>query len=389
MAIVQRLNKVGVEFCDEQSDKMMESMRRHSLEFFKRYHSSCLEEINIFLDHEIWVPINSFNDVTQLQEYKSVKRAFQRYAKLGDFGQNGEIITDTPITQVENLKSDSSVHSQDESSIFGSCGYFLRFTEKSSPFDGGFDTSMLEEDILAGIADESSCYFSEDSSDTNDNYDENYGSPAIQNQSNIIVSNSSLTVLRCIGRYLHFCKLFHSISPNIVLAMTELIDFYVFAVHHMFSKDLPVAGDNLYSAILRNNLNRIGGNLTNKVKKWPPSTEMIEHELVEAEQMYGLSKRIIAVESCVCLVDQFEMMQGYIEHLIPTTAVEEKAKLINFKVDMKKCVIDLRKPIYMCVTSRVLDVQTILVSMSKVKWDRSDITVEHSSYVNVINRVSR
>jgi hypothetical protein len=174
LAIVQRLNKVGMEFCDEQSDKMIESMRKHSLEFFKRYHGNCLEEINIFLDHETWIQINSFNDVTQLQEYKSVKRAFQRYAKSGDYGQKIEAET----ASTDNLKSDSSFHSQDESSIFGLCGYFLRYTEKSSPFDGGFDTSMLEEDILAGIADESSCYFSEDSSDNNDNYDDNYSPPA-------------------------------------------------------------------------------------------------------------------------------------------------------------------------------------------------------------------
>lgn len=59
-----------------------------------------------------------------------------------------------------------SVHSQEGgSSIYGSCGYFLRFSEKSSPFDGGLDAAMLEEDILSGIVDEASCYFSEESDD--------------------------------------------------------------------------------------------------------------------------------------------------------------------------------------------------------------------------------
>lgn len=60
-----------------------------------------------------------------------------------------------------------SVNSQDGgcSSIYGSYGYFLRFSEKSSPFDGGLDAAMLEEDILSGIVDEASCYFSEESDD--------------------------------------------------------------------------------------------------------------------------------------------------------------------------------------------------------------------------------
>lgn len=60
-----------------------------------------------------------------------------------------------------------SVNSQDGgcSSIYGSYGYFLRFSEKSSPFDGGLDAAMFEEDILSGIVDEASCYFSEESDD--------------------------------------------------------------------------------------------------------------------------------------------------------------------------------------------------------------------------------
>lgn len=144
--------------------------------------------------------------------------------------------------------STSSVHSQDGSSIYGSCGYFYRFSEKSSPFDGGFDEAMFEEDILAGIADESSCYFSEESEE--ERYDPAniankivvsvQQSPAIvtKDSDSIIVSNSSLNVLRCIGRYLQMCKLLHSISPEIIESMAELIDFYTFAVHDIFGNDL-------------------------------------------------------------------------------------------------------------------------------------------------------
>lgn len=119
---------------------------------------------------------------------------------------------------------------------------------------------MLEEDILAGIADESSCYFSEESEE-----EQAYGRASnnitfalninqigqtIQNDLNIIgqlnndsnpqviVNNSSLNVLRCIGRYLQMCKLLHSISPYIVSSMTELIDFYTYVVHDVFGRDM-------------------------------------------------------------------------------------------------------------------------------------------------------
>lgn len=67
LSIVQRLKKVGIEFCGEQSANLMESMRLQSMSFFKRYHASSLEEICLFLDNEAWVPVASFSSIVQLQ----------------------------------------------------------------------------------------------------------------------------------------------------------------------------------------------------------------------------------------------------------------------------------------------------------------------------------
>lgn len=138
-----------------------------------------------------------------------------------------------------------SLHSQDggcSSSMYDSCGYFYRFAEKSSPFDGGFDETMLEEDILAGIAYESSCYFSEESEEERcaDRIEVIVSGDSRHTElsGQVVVSNSSLNVLRCIGRYLQMCRLLHSIAPNIVASMTELIDFYTYVVHEVFGNDL-------------------------------------------------------------------------------------------------------------------------------------------------------
>lgn len=265
LSIVQRLRKVGKEFSNESSNNLMECMRAQSLQFFQRYHTSCLEEVCLFLDNEAWMPVNSFSNLVQLQEFNSVKSSLQRYLLLnGTKELNSNIIrTSTPVAvhrssplkhattrkrSLENIldanvEETSSLHSQEDgnSSVYGSCGYFLRFSEKSSPFDGGFDESMLEEDILAGIADESSCYFSEESEEerTIENLPVNILDRSVCKETfNIIVNNSSLNVLRCIGRYLQMCRLLHSIAPQIVTSMTELIEFYMYAVHEFFGSDL-------------------------------------------------------------------------------------------------------------------------------------------------------
>lgn len=269
LSIVQRLCKVGMEFCSEPSTILMDSMKSQSTQFFQRYHLMCLDEIRLFLDNEAWMPVHSFSDLLQLQEFNSVKSSLQRFQRKRHRASivaatNTHEVSDAIAAQrmspskrvpIERKKSYEnnlnaglddtlSTHSQEDcsSSVYGSCGYFLRFSEKSSPFDGGFDEAMLEEDILAGIADESSCYFSEESEEeqtqeaTATTANGTDGAGLLK--SNVMVNNSSLNVLRCIGRYLQMCKLLHSISPEIVKSMTELVDFYIYVVHEYFARDM-------------------------------------------------------------------------------------------------------------------------------------------------------
>uniref|UniRef100_A0A182IUR2 Syndetin C-terminal domain-containing protein n=1 Tax=Anopheles atroparvus TaxID=41427 RepID=A0A182IUR2_ANOAO len=445
LAIVQRLKKVGFEFCESHSEKLLGAMQQQSMVFFKRYHIACLEEISLFFDHEVWVPISSFYDVTQLQEYRNFRHALVRdvtnrsIVMMGvrrsppAVTRGGDSAAEKALCGVDLIPdSASSMHSQDESSLYGSCGYFLRFTEKSSPFDGGFDSTMLEEDILAGIADESSYYYSEDSSDNNEQIS---NSPAPVAHSNhegsievtlasanlhestvasdtnagasssstppIIVVNTSLTVLRCIGRYLYFCKLLHRITPHIVRSMAELIDYYLYSVHDLFSADLTVPRENLYSVQLRTALQRINVELLPMLRRsWPHSDEMVRTDLLDPETLYGMHKRIVATESCVTLVAQFRQMENYLGWLLTTPAGDigplgdtspedsgwTQALLQEYLEQTAEYVTDLRKPIFMCSTARIIDLQSVLYMMAKVKWDINHVNVQHSAYVDTINR---
>ena len=147
--------------------------------------------------------------------------------------------------------------------------------------------------------------------------------------------------------------------------------------------------------------------------------------------MYGLSKRIVAVEGSLELLKQFQQLYQYIINLIKKSAAihsnenielstasvivnndsennitseslqtpppqsnemnnlaDCKRNLDLFLVNTYQYINDLRKPIYMCVTGRIIDIQNILLLMSKIKWDINHVTVQHSSYIDVVNRVS-
>lgn len=401
LSIVQRMKKVGNEFCDDNSHKMIESMKSQSVEFFKRYHVACLDEVNLFIEHEVWIQVQSFSSVLQLQEFRMVNRALKRHFLEKKTG-NGEsavlsINTNSPSKKSRDVIDDSSVNSQDESSIYGSCGYFVRFSEKSSPFENLFDQKMIEEDILSGIADETSCYYSEDSSD-NDNENVNPTSVDEKPQTSLSVpiNNTSLNILRVIGRYLNMCRLLYAISAHIIYSMTELIDFYIYAVYEIFAKDLSVPGEALHSPELNFNLKRIAETTIKKMRKWPPSMQMIEPDLKDSEQFFGLSKRINAVESCMTLINEFTFLHGYLDHLIEATKsgvdeiANERQSLKAYIEQTQKCVTDMRKPVFTCVTSRAIDITATIQAIGKVKWDVTHVMVlEHNSYIDIINRVSK
>lgn len=403
----------------------MDTIRIQSEEYFRRYHATCLDEIGLFLDNEAWVAIDSFSEVGQLQEFKSMRQALRRYQ-----GHNAPGKEDTRSVQslatlrVNNNNTvggaspqakvgpdnDSSAHSQDESSsIYAFCGYFLRFSEKSSPFDGGFDEAMLQEDILSGIADETSCYFSEESDEdgvtATEEKAKSSGDSGPAAISDIVANNTMLTVLRFIGKYLQMCRLLHVVAPQIVHSITELIDFYIFVVHELFAKDLvsipktgcvqlqsniyyplqPVSSENLYSVSLSSNIKRIFETIIPKLTHWPVSRAMVDADLNSADDMFGCQKRIVAVESAMGLLQQLDRLKAYIGSLMPAL---EKEPLERYCVETRHYVTDLRTPVYMCIAARFVDIQSILVAMSKVKWDLNHVTVQYSPYVDIVNRVN-
>ncbi|KAH8401503.1 hypothetical protein KR009_005924 [Drosophila setifemur] len=378
LSVVQRLKKVGLEFCGEQSEKLIETMQQQSEEFFRRYHISCVEEICLFLDNESWTSVDSFAHILQLPEFRSVRHTLRRHKS-----PTAALLASSNNSPISNNNCDElvSVHSQDGgSSIYGSYGYFLRFSEKSSPFDGGLDAAMLEEDILSGIVDEASCYFSEESDDEQ----KSLQSKEFDDASNqLLVNSTALNVLRCIGRYLQMCKLLHCISPKIVTCMLELIDFYVYAVHEIFGRDALVATENLYTPQLENRLRALEANVLPQIKLWPLNfSSLANNELANPDTLYGLSQRIVAVEAGRSMLQQFHILQYYLNHLLPVA----KRPLLTSYLEYSDYMLDLAKPVYTCVTSRVIDLSAILAQMAKVKWDVNHVIHQHSSYSDVLNR---
>ncbi|XP_049824964.1 syndetin isoform X2 [Aethina tumida] len=392
LRVVHRLIQVGEEFCGSKSEDLQESIRKQSVNYFKNYHSQRMDELKIFLENEMWeiCPVKPTFDVLQLQEFKSVRNSLRNY-KLNPLNSG---VYSTNSTEC------SSSHSQDGSSITGN--YFMRFAEHGTPFDMNLDETIIEEDILA--SDNNSGYFTDESDEENeelkrdyvDEYDENVAIKKREKHSNKspILTNTTLTVLRQMGKYIQMSRLLKSIAYQIITCMNQLFDYYLYSVHLFFASDLPVASNSLYSQELTITLKKISDNLImenveeneenleeqGKVYK-PVLSPMVD--LNSGEKLYGLAERIVAVESLVFLSKQYEFLQEYLEYLVPQT---NKIMLQQFFTQNISSARDTRIPIYMTVVARTFDLRQILVSMSKINWEVKDVMSQHNSYVDMILR---
>lgn len=241
LGVVHRLIQVGEEFCLSKSEDLQESIRKQSVNYFKSYHIQHLEELKIFLENETWevCPVKPIFTILQLQEFKSLRSILKNFKLRPPLG-NGYSTNSTDC---------SSTHSQDGSSITGHL-YFVRYAENGTPFDTGLDETIIEEDILAGENDGSG-YFSEESDDEPEelkqDFVDEYGDGSNggskkkkekQNHKALILTNTTLSVLRQIGKYLQMSRLLKPIAYQIISCMNQLFDFYLFGVHSFFAADL-------------------------------------------------------------------------------------------------------------------------------------------------------
>lgn len=99
--------------------------------------------------------------------------------------------------------------------------------------------------------------------------------------------------------------------------------------------------------------------------------------------MYGLQQRAVAVQSVCSLLAQFGQLRGYLNHLLP---VAYRQPLHDYLLRTDAYVGDLRAPVFMCVTARIVDLPAVLTAIGRLRWDINHVNVEHSAYVETINR---
>ncbi|XP_073714379.1 syndetin isoform X1 [Misgurnus anguillicaudatus] len=427
--VISRLMQVGEEFCGSKSEVLQESIKRQSVNYFKNYHRTRLEELRMFLENETWelCPVKSNFSIAQLHEFKFMGQCRSPSvspSRLPEF------------TKPEDLS------------------LFEQFLQGGNPFEMQIDNKEEEtEDVLASNGYESDelekgVYQDYDSdSDVPDELKQDYvdeqtGDVPVKsvsretlrsrkrsdynlNKANApILTNTTLNVIRLVGKYMQMMNILKPIAFDVIHCVSQLFDYYLYAVYTFFGRNdtnIPSAsvpsqgsqagvsrqttpaywyessGLGLISSRLRTTLSRIqeslidmetggesaGSHATPEERKEKvPSPHLSQLVVLTAsESLYGLAERVVATESLVFLAEQFELLQPHLDTMMPSA---KKPFLQQFYSQTVSTASELRKPIYWMVAAKAIDYEQMLLLMVGVKWDIKEIMSQHNVYVDVL-----
>uniref|UniRef100_A0A8C8C2P7 Syndetin n=1 Tax=Oncorhynchus tshawytscha TaxID=74940 RepID=A0A8C8C2P7_ONCTS len=424
--VISRLMQVGEEFCGSKSELLQESIKRQSVNYFKNYHRTRLEELRMFLENETWelCPVKSNFNIAQLHEFKFM-------------GQSRSPSV-SPSRQV--LSSQDQVLSSKDQEVLS---LFQHFSQEGNPFERHIDNKDEEtEDVLASNGYESDelekCVYQDYDSDSDvpdelkqDYVDEQTGDVPLKSASREtlrsrkksdyslnkgsnapILTNTTLNVIRLVGKYIQMMNILKPIAFDVIHCVSQLFDYYLYAVYTFFGRnDMPApglgvpgreagparpvapfcwyesSGPGLISSRLRTTLNRIQESLIqmnakSDRKEKVPSPHLSQLVVLTAsETLYGLAQRVVATESLVFLAEQFEFLQSHLDTMMPAA---KKPFLQQFYSQTVSTASELRKPIYWVVAAKALDYEQMLLLMAGVKWDIREIMSQHNVYVDVL-----
>ncbi|XP_074802019.1 syndetin isoform X3 [Natator depressus] len=421
--IISRLMQVGEEFCGSKSEVLQESIRKQSVNYFKNYHRTRLEELRMFLENETWelCPVKSSFSILQLHEFKFMEQS--RSPSVSPSKQPASAISAT-ITLFEHYCNGGNpfeiqVNSKDDETedVLASNGYESDEQEKSAYQEYDSDSDVPEElkrdyvDEQTGDAPVKSVSRETLRSRKRSDYNLNKVNAPI-------LTNTTLNVIRLVGKYMQMMNILKPIAFDVIHFMSQLFDYYLYAVYTFFgrndtpvqSSSLPTSSREQYSARqfestglglsssrLRTTLNRIQeslidlevsadttGTLTaaEERKEKVPSPHL-SHLVVltSGNTLYGLAERVVATESLVFLAEQFEFLQSHLDAVMPAA---KKPFLQQFYSQTVSTASELRKPIYWIVAAKAIDYEQMLLLMANVKWDVKEIMSQHNLYVDAL-----
>ncbi|KAL0961892.1 hypothetical protein UPYG_G00333020 [Umbra pygmaea] len=404
--IISRLMQVGEEFCGSKSELLQESIKHQSVNYFRNYHRTRLEELRMFLENETWelCPVKSNFNIAQLHEFKFMAQCRSPSvspSRQALSGQEGQSLFEQFSQEGNPFERHIENKDEDLEDVLASNGYESDELEKSVYQDYDSDSDVPDE-LKQDYVDEQTGDVPLKSVSRETLRSRKRSDLSLNKGVNApILTNTTLNVIRLVGKYLQMMNILKPISFDVIHCVSQLFDYYLYAVYTFFGRNdmYESSGLGLISSRLRTTLNRIqesliemeslgegssgthGGPAEDRKDKVPSPHLSQLVVLTASGTLYGLAQRVVATESLVFLAEQFEFLQSHLDTMMPAA---KKPFLQQFYSQTVSTASELRKPIYWIVSAKAIDYEQMLLMMAGVKWDIREIMSQHNIYVDVL-----
>eukprot|EP00124_Ichthyophonus_hoferi_P005077 Ihof_evm1s661 gene=Ihof_evmTU1s661 len=243
-------------------------------------------------------------------------------------------------------------------------------------------------------------------------------SPTVTNQNQDknppVLTTTTLNLLRYTGLYIQMMELLPDTTQDILAGLSQLVECYLTAVLSFFAFPLFASTSgpsepsnnyvpsrlNLVDAVpvsdkLRGLLMRLRGNINggwtrpmpsyagSTTATMPPPQMSPEVVLTRPGDFLGLTYRVVGTESLQFVSEALESIRPYLDLLVPTNCTGD---LHQFYTNTARVLPELCVYIYNTIATRLLNYETMLSEMTRVRWDPKDITTQHNPYVDVMVR---
>lgn len=373
--IINRLICIGENFSQSESAALQESIQVQTINYFKAYHKTTLDELKMFLENEAWemCPVKSSFKIFHLQEFCFMKtQLLSRAASNDDILSEKGFFEESEYTHETTPFHNIHTENEDSSAIERNNTYYDDFYED----DDEDEEDDVPDELKRDYVDENT------GEDVPRHLKRNQKKKEIFSDDTLIVTNTTLNVLRSFGKYMQMMNVLKPIAYDVVLCMSQLFEYYMYSVFTFFGLKFSQVEDaisRIEEGKLKSCLQRIHNTiLSNEV---PPPSLSCMVDLSDEESLYGFRHRIIGVESLSFLASQLRLIYRNLENLIPQNKTAFLSQFFGLTVDVAG---DVRIPVFQNVGEKAIKYDKILQMMTQVRWDPKDIMSQHNSYIDIL-----
>ncbi|CAG9540717.1 unnamed protein product [Cercopithifilaria johnstoni] len=341
------------------------SLEKQSHLYFKRFHYERMDELRMFLENEAFAlcPIPLQFTLFDLQEFSFLKESNECQKGVG-----------------------FSVHSETELDVVEPSDFQILQPTDVNPFTMGVaDIGSSTEDIdIAAIT-------SVKNSSNDDTDSDRYGVDDSFSQLAPILCNTSLNLLRFIGKYIRMTYMLHSIADQAVNGIFELCSYFFFAMYSSFTSNTHSVANSFFSSNLKNVMDSLesdlfSGDSPSKVasscKRFPCT--LLQDLKLDSGSNCALRQRIVGAESINFISKQLDLIRPVIEALVNRDVTEK------YYTEVLVVIPEMRECIYGCAVSRLIDYDWFVNDIMTTKWNIDQLQSQHSAYVdNILQEFSR